>query len=150
MGIRISGMGPRAAIAALLLGAGAQAQAQALPCAAEGDELVLHEWSGVAPSAAGGLNAAQTREALPALDCAYDALDVVVSWDNVIEDLDLDVVDERQFVVASSGKFNAEEDGTGPAFEAATVGSPVGAYTAVVKSYTNYDTAFTASATARW
>ncbi len=149
MGIRISGMGPRAAIAALLLGAGAQAQAQALPCAAEGDELVLHEWSGVAPSAAGGLNAAQTREALPALDCAYDALDVVVSWDNVIEDLDLDVVDERQFVVASSGKFNAEEDGTGPAFEAATVGSPVGAYTAVVKSYTNYDTAFTASATAR-
>ena len=149
MGIRISGMGPRAVIAALLLGAGAQAQAQALPCAAEGDELVLHEWSGVAPSAAGGLNAAQTREALPALDCAYDALDVVVSWDNVIEDLDLDVVDERQFVVASSGKFNAEDDGTGPAFEAATVGSPVGAYTAVVKSYTNYDTAFTASATAR-
>ena len=148
MGNLITGVGPRAALAALSLVFGSQVHAQ-VSCAAEGEELVLHEWSGTAPSAAGGLSAARTEEALPAVTCAYDELSVVVNWANAVEDLDLDVLDEQQFVVASSGKFNAVDDAPDPAFEAATVGLPVGQYTAVVKSYTNFETAFTATATAR-
>lgn len=131
----------------LALGLSSYASAQA-PCAVEGDTFTYPSWEGVAPSAAAGLNAAQTSHALPALDCAYDSLVVRVEWANSAEDLDLEVFDDRAFSAASSGKFNAVDDGPGAAFEEATVGSPSGAYTAVVKSYTNFDTAFTGTAVA--
>lgn len=130
-----------------LLGLSGQVLAQA-PCAAEGETITIDTWSGVAPTAAGGLNGAQASQVLPALDCEYSTLTVRVDWENTIEDLDLDVLDDNATVVGSSGKFNALDDGAGPAFEQAGVGAPAGVYTAVVKSFTNFETAFTGTATA--
>lgn len=136
-----------AAAGLLALAAAGPAFAQT-PCAAEGETFTYEPWSGTAPSAAGGLNAAQTSHMLDALDCAYNELTVRIEWANAAEDLDLEIFDENAFSAGSSGKFNAVDDGTGTAFEQASVGSPIGAYRAVVKSYTNFDTAFTGTATA--
>ena len=136
-----------AAMGLLALAAASPALAQT-PCAAEGETFTFDPWSGIAPSAAGGLNAAQTSHTLPALDCAYNELTVRIEWANAVEDLDLEIFDSNAFSAGSSGKFNAVDDGTGTAFEQASVGSPVGEYRAVVKSYTNFDTAFTGTASA--
>lgn len=137
----------KAAAGLLAIGLASPALAQT-PCANEGDTFEYEDWTGTAPSAAGGLNAAQTSHLLPELDCAYNSLTVRVEWANSAEDLDLEIFDSRLFSAGSSGKFNAVDDGPGAGFEEASVGSPVGNYTAVVKSYTNADTAFTGTAVA--
>lgn len=109
-------------------------------CMAEGDSLVIAEWSGSA-----GLpgDAADENIAVPE-GCQYDALVVRVEWDLIVEDLDLEVLDASGAVIASSGAFNAQD---GVAAEQATIADPIpGDYIARVNNFAGVLTAFTGSA----
>ena len=74
--------------------------------------------------------------------CAIDVLTVRVEWDLQIEDLDIEVLFGGD-VVGTSGAFNVADG----AFEEVEIAIPApGVYTLVVKSYSNVDTAYMASA----
>ena len=117
-------------------------------CMQEGEEQVIAEWTGTAPSSVGGVPGTTVDEVLPIPDgCAYDELQVDIAWDVAAEDLDLDVLDPNGSVVASSGNLNAE---TGVAAESATAVAPrAGDYVASTKSYSNFETPFSGVATLR-
>lgn len=115
-------------------------------CPAEGESIVLDEWTGVAPTDVEGAQGNGDRHALqvPA-GCNYTQLEVRIEWDNEVEDVDLDVLDPQGGVAATSGDFNALE---GAAVEVATVSAPVaGEYTSFAKSYLNVETAYRGTAT---
>jgi|GEM_PF-5369058 len=117
-------------------------------CMAEGEELVIAEWTGTAPTSVGGLPGTSVDQPLPVPDgCAYDELQVDIAWDVAAEDLDLEILDPEGSVVASSGDSNIE---TGVAGETATATAPrAGEYVASTKSFSNFETPFSGIATLR-
>ena len=108
---------------------------------AEGDSLLIAEWSG---NAGAPTSSVDESFEVPA-GCQYDQLIVHVEWTLFVEDLDLEVLDADGTVVGSSGAFNAQElDPT----ETATIAEPkAGRYTARVNNFAALATAFTGTAT---
>lgn len=112
---------------------------------AEGEELVIAEWSSTAPTDVGGAQGIGDEYALSLPGgCQYDQLEVTIQWDLAVEDLDLDVLDASGTVVGSSGAFNAIENG---AVETAQISLPAGDYTVFTKSYANVETPYNGTAT---
>ena len=105
-------------------------------CPAEGESIILDQWTGVVPTDVEGVqgNGDKRTLSVPA-GCNFTQLEVRIEWGNEVEDVDLDVLDPEGGVAATSGNFNALE---GEAVEVATVSAPqAGEWTSFAKSYAN-------------
>ena len=115
-------------------------------CPAEGESIILDQWTGVVPTDVEGVqgNGDKRTLSVPA-GCNFTQLEVRIEWGNEVEDVDLDVLDPEGGVAATSGNFNALE---GEAVEVATVSAPqAGEWTSFAKSYANVETAYSGTAT---
>lgn len=138
--------------AALLSACGGGGRPDAVPTgnldARAACEAMTLEFSGTAPTAAEGVilppGPPASHEVTTLGDCNWQSMDVLLSWDLDVEDLDLSVEDPEGNEVASSGNFNALE---GAAEERVSVGAPQGGYRIVVQSYANVETPYTVTVT---
>ena len=116
-----------------------------LPCPAAGQSAMVATFSGTAGTAVGGLGpvGTETRHSVtvPA-SCSLASLTVRIEWANAAEDLDLQVLAPDGSVAGTSEQTNLAAG----AFEQVVVANPVaGTYTAVVRSFTNIQTAYDGS-----
>jgi hypothetical protein len=115
-------------------------------CPASGDSAVI-EFSGTAAAALGGVGPGVTSPShtftIP-VACRLDTLTVRVSWGDMFDDLDMQVVDPRGVRYGATSR-NLD---TGVAEEQLALAEPVpGTYTVIVQSNANRDTAYLGTAT---